>query len=154
MLIRPSKQDDIAALQTVLNETELFPSELLPDMMINFLPEEESLDVWPTCEADGSAIGFCYAVPEALAEGAWNMLAIAVSPAQQGTGCGKAIVSHLENELRKRGQRILIADTSSADEFSKTRKFYHETGYEEEARIRDFWATGEDKIVFWKSLSE
>ena len=32
------------------------------------------------------AVGFCYAVPEELADGAWNMLAIAVCPQKRGGG--------------------------------------------------------------------
>lgn len=153
MKIRPTKHDDIAALQEVLNGTELFPSEMLPDMVSGFLSTDESPDIWLTCEANGVAVGFCYAVPEALADGAWNMLAIAVLPTEQGGGCGGAITKHLEAELKERGQRILIADTSGADDFAQTREFYRKNGYAEEARIRDFWAAGDDKIVFWKSLS-
>ncbi len=152
MKIRPTKQDDIGALQEVLNGTELFPSEMLPDMVDAFLSDGESSDIWLTCEANGKAVGFCYAVPEELAEGAWNMLAIAFLPTKQGNGFGGAIVKHLEDELKKRGQRILIADTSGADEFAQTREFYRKNGYSEEARIRDFWAAGDDKVVFWKSL--
>jgi N-acetylglutamate synthase-like GNAT family acetyltransferase len=34
-------------------------------------------------------------MPEELAEGAWNMRAIAVLPSKQGGGCGGAIVRHL-----------------------------------------------------------
>ncbi len=153
MKIRPTKQDDIAALQEVLNGTELFPSEMLPDMVSGFLANDESADIWLTCEANGKAVGFCYAVPEELAEGAWNMLAVAVLPSEQGGGCGGAIIKHLEAVLKKRGQRILIADTSGADAFVQTRAFYRKNGYVEEARIRDFWAAGDDKIVFWKPLS-
>ena len=73
---------------------------------------------------NGKAVGFCYAVPEELAEGAWNMLAIAVLPTEQGGGCGGSITKHLEAELKERGQRILIADTSGADDFAQTREFY------------------------------
>lgn len=153
MKIRPTKHDDIAALQEVLKGTELFPSEMLPDMVGGFLSNGDSSEIWLTCEANGKAVGFCYAVPEELAEGAWNMLAIAVLPTEQGNGCGGAIAKHLEAELKERGQRILIADTSGADEFAQTREFYRKNGYSEEARIRDFWAAGDDKVVFWKSLS-
>lgn len=153
MKIRPTHQGDIAPLQQVLDGTELFPSDMLPDMVRSFLAGGDSPDIWLTCDIGGSAVGFCYAVPEALAEGAWNMLAIAVLPAQQGGGCGAAITAHLEAELKARGQRILIADTSGAPEFAQTRAFYRKNGYAEEARIRDFWAAGDDKIVLWKSLS-
>ncbi|WP_247742348.1 MULTISPECIES: GNAT family N-acetyltransferase [unclassified Ruegeria] len=152
MKIRLTKQNDIAALQEVLNGTELFPSEMLPDMVDGFLSDGQSLEIWLTCETNSKAVGFCYAVPEELAEGAWNMLAIAILPTEQGKGFGGAIVNHLEVELKKRGQRILIADTSGSDEFAKTRAFYRKNGYSEEARIRDFWAAGDDKVVFWKSL--
>lgn len=152
MNIRPTKQEDITALKLVLDGTGLFPSEMLPDMVGGFLADPESDDVWLTCDNEGTAIGFCYAAPEQLAEGTWNMLAIAVLPSEQGGGCGGAIVRELEAVLRKRGERVLIADTSGTDDFAQTRDFYRKNGYTEEARIRDFWAAGEDKVVFWKSL--
>jgi len=153
MKIRPTKHDDIPDLQAVLDGTELFPSDMLPDMLSGFLSSEDQNDLWLTCEAEGRAIGFCYAVPEQLAEGTWNMLAIAVLPSKQGAGCGGAIVQMLESELKERNQRVLIAETSGTDDFAATRAFYRKNGYAEEARIRDFWAAGDDKIVFWKSLA-
>lgn len=152
MKIRPTKHEDIAALQEVVDGTELFPSEMLPHMVHSFLSDVEPSDIWLTCEVSGKAIGFCYAVPEELAEGAWNMLALAVLPGAQGSGYGGAVTKHLEAELKARSQRILIADTSGTEEFARTRAFYRKNGYAEEARIRDFWAKGDDKIVFWKSL--
>ncbi len=152
MKIRPTRSDDIPDLQHVVDGTELFPSDLLPDMVSGFLREGESHDVWLTCELEGKAEGFCYAVPEKLTDGTWNMLAIAVHPLQQGLGIGAAIVKHLENTLRERGQRVLIADTSGTPEFEQTRQFYRKNGYLEEARIRDFWTDGSDKVVFWKRL--
>lgn len=153
MNIRPTEHDDIPALQKVLDGTGLFPSELLPEMAGATLSDTSSEDVWLTCEKEGTAIGFCYAAPEQLAEGTWNMLAIAVHPSMQGHGAGGAIVKRLEEILRKRGHRVLIADTSGTSAFDETRKFYRKNGYTEEARIRDFWAAGDDKVVFWKSLS-
>ena len=154
MKIRPTTATDIPALTRVLDGTDLFPSEMLPDMLEGFLSDEASPEIWLTAEHEGEAVGFCYAVPEELADGTWNMLAIAVLPAQQGTGAGGALVAELEQQLRDDGQRILIADTSGLDEFAQTREFYRKNGYAEEARIRDFWAKGDDKVVFWKSLNQ
>ncbi len=153
MNIRPTKHDDIPALQQVLDGTELFPSEMLPDMVAGFLGNDDGSEIWLTCEHDGQAVGFCYAVPEQLADRAWNMLAIAVSPDHQGKGCGGGIAQHLEAALTAGAQRILIADTSGTDDFAQTRAFYRKNGYTEEARIRDFWAAGDDKVIFWKALS-
>ena len=142
----------MVGLKLLLDGTGLFPSGMLPDMLAGYLSATDVNEVWLTYEKDGHALGFCYAAPEALTEGTWNMLAIAVSPGIQGQGAGTAIISELERRLRERGHRILIADTSGRPEFEKTRKFYRANGYTEEARIRDFWSAGDDKIVFWKSL--
>lgn len=81
------------------------------------------------------------------------MLALAVLPLLQGKGHGGALVAQLETTLKGRDQRLLIADTSGVAAFARTREFYRKNGYTEEARIRDFWAAGDDKIVFWKSLA-
>lgn len=152
MKIRPTKPDDLRPLQRVVRETELFPPEMLPDMIGGFLSPQGSQDLWLTCEDQGEAIGFCYAAPEEMTEGTWNMLALAVLPDRQGQGAGKAIVRQLEDDLRSQGQRVVIVDTSSADAYADTREFYRRCGYVEEARIRDFWSAGDDKIVFWKAL--
>lgn len=48
--------------------------------------------------------------------------------------------------------RMLIVETSGLPSFSGTRAFYVKCGCEEEGRIRDFYAAGEDKIVFRKVL--
>ena len=57
-----------------------------------------------------------------------------------------------EQHLRSKGQRNLIVDTSGTDDFALTRRFYAQNGYEEEAPIRDFWAAGDDKVIFRKAL--
>ena len=152
MNIRPTISADIASLKRVLDETGLFPSHMLPDMLSGFISGDESESVWLTAEENGNAIGFCFASPEALTDGTWNMLAIAVLPDKQGAGTGGAIVSALENHLAARGNRLLIVDTSGKSDFAQTREFYRKNNYCEEARIRDFWAAGDDKIVFRKAL--
>ncbi len=153
MHIRDTQSGDVPGLTRVLEETGLFPVEMLPGLLEAFLSESPSSDVWLTCEQDGEPVGFCYTVPEELAEGTWNMLAIGVRPGLQGKGAGAALVAELEARLRTLGQRVLIADTSGTAEFDRTREFYRKNGYVDEARIRDFWGPGDDKVTFWKSLS-
>lgn len=150
--IKQTTQADVPALQVMLEQTGLFPAEMLPDMLAPALDGNTS-DIWLTCHVAGNPVGVCFAVPETLAEGTWNMLALGVLPAQQGIGCGAALVCALEDRLRQDRQRLLIADTSGTDEFAPTREFYLQNGYTQEARICNFWAAGDDKVVFTKALS-
>jgi GNAT superfamily N-acetyltransferase len=150
-IIKATSTDDIAALQAVLDATELFPSEMLPDMLAPSLAGETK-GFWLTCHSNDEPVGLCFTVPEEMADGAWNMLALAVRPDMQGKGFGASLVRTAEQRLKDQGQRILIGDTSGAEGFALTRRFYAKIGYEEEARIRDFWADGDDKVIFRKAL--
>ncbi|WP_425045078.1 GNAT family N-acetyltransferase [Primorskyibacter sp. S87] len=150
-IIKQTTSEDIPNLQRVLDGTELFPSEMLPDMLAPALSGETDA-FWLTCHCDGEAVGLCYTVPEDLADRTWNMLALAVRPDMQGKRLGAALVSAAEQYLKDKGQRILIVDTSGTDGFALTRKFYAQNGHDEEARIRDFWAEGDDKVIFRKAL--
>ena len=73
---------------------------------------------------------------------------------RNGQGHGSALVSHVENILKKRSIRLLIVETSSLPDFAGARAFYDKCGFTEEARIRNFFAAGDDKIVYTKSLCE
>lgn len=143
----------ITALKRVLDQVELFPSEMLDDMIAPFFAGADD-EIWLSfCDNEAAVAGFCYAKREPLTEGTWNMLALGVLPEQQGSGAGGVLTKALENTLRKQAQNVLIVDTSSDDGYSAARAFYQKQGYEEEARIRDFWAPGDDKITFRKSLT-
>jgi len=87
-----------------------------------------------------------------MTEGTWNRYLIAVHPDVQGTGVGTAMLHHIEQLLATRGERVLLVETSGLDSFARTRQFYLKANYEQEARIRDFYQAGEDKIVFRKAM--
>ena len=87
-----------------------------------------------------------------MTEGTFNLTMIAVRPDLQGQGRGTELTRHVEAMLRDRGERILIVDTSSLPEFDRTRDFYRKSGYTQEARIRDYYKDGDDKVTFRKML--
>lgn len=153
MEIQPTTRDDIPGLKTVLDATGLFPTELLPDMIRGYLADAEAGDIWLTGTVDAKPVCFLYAIPETLTDRTWNLLAIAVLPQVQGTGLGGAMVTHLEKVLVARRQRLLLVETSGGPEFEQTRAFYRKIGFGEEGRIRDFYAAGDDKIIFRKALA-
>lgn len=149
--IRPVLRSDLPALKQVIDATDLFPSEMLDDMIAGYFDDEENTDYWLTYEANGP-IGVAYYAPEMMTEGTWNLYLIAIHPDHQSSGHGAALVKHVEETLEASGERLLLVETSGLPAFERTRAFYRNLGFEEEARIRDFYEPGDDKIVFCKAL--
>jgi len=152
MTIRPVTRQDLPALKAVIDATELFPSEMLDEMTAGYLSGEVGNEFWLTVD-DGGPVAIAYYVPERMTVGTWNLLLIAVHPDRQGHGDGTRLLGQIEATLAARDQRLLLVETSGLPSFERVRKFYRICGFDEEARIRDFYQSGEDKIVFRKALA-
>ncbi len=149
--IRPAGKRDIPQIKIIADITELFPSEMLDDMIAGYF-DRSKVDLWFVSELDGKAVSFGFCEPERMTEGTWNLLAIGVLPEKQSAGIGAAMMRYLEDQLRDRDARILLVETMGTPDFERTRAFYRKNGYVEEARIREFYEAGADKVVFWKHL--
>lgn len=150
--IRPIKEEDINHIKVVLDSIELFPSDMLDDMVYDYLNNPNSEDLWFTATIDDIPISIGYCAPEKLTEGTFNLYAIGVKKDIQGSGIGSKMMAYIEDQLKEQGHRILIVDTSGTSDFEMTRQFYKNLDYKKEAVIRDFWAEGDDKVVFWKKI--
>jgi len=151
--IRKIQESDIPELKKVLDSSELFPSEMLDDMISDYLNNESSADIWFTTTVNGTPISIAYCAPERMTEGTYNLYAIAVRKDFQGKGIGKKMMEYLENLLVQNGNRVLIVETSGKSEFALTREFYIKCNYVKQAVIPEFYEEGDDKVVFWKKLS-
>lgn len=149
--MRDLSRDDFSALSAVLEGTGLFPSEMLPEMAQPYL-DGTAEHLWIVAAQDDAVIGFAYVEPERMTEGTHNLLAMAVLPERQGSGVGHALVREVERRLAAAGGRVLLVETSTLDQYTATRSFYERQDFEREATIRDFYAEGEGKVVFWKRL--
>ncbi len=107
---------------------------------------------WITYD-DSEPVGVAYYGLEPYADGTWNLYFIAVHPNRQGEGLGGKLLRYVEQMLAERGERLLLVETSGLPNFERTRAFYRKHGYEEEARIREFYRAGDDKIIFRKALT-
>ena len=149
--IRPLARGDLERVAYLVETNEMFPSEMLDDMTAGYFAVDAS-QRWIVAESDTLA-GVAYYVPEPLTDGTWNVLLICVDPASHGGGTGTALMRHIEDELRGEGVRVLLVETSGTQAFERTRGFYDMLGYTREARIRDYYMAGDDKIIFRKALS-
>jgi GNAT superfamily N-acetyltransferase len=86
-------------------------------------------------------------------EGTYDLYWLAVDPAVQGRGAGRTLVQWVERELGGRGARLLVVETSSRPDYEHTREFYARGGYAEAARVRDFYAPADDRIILTTRLT-
>jgi ribosomal protein S18 acetylase RimI-like enzyme len=101
----------------------------------------------------GEILGFACYGQRPLTEGTFDLYWIGVGQNQQSRGIGKALIGQVENSVRSKGGRLLIAETAGKAAFEPTRRFYLSAGYELEARIRDFYKAGDDLVIFAKRFS-
>ncbi|MEH2109131.1 GNAT family N-acetyltransferase [Nostoc sp.] len=163
-MIRPTIPDDTTALIALADTSGLFqPNQLeeLGEMLSDYFGDSSDSDSLPDGKAerfwitddDNGAVGVAYCEMERMTDQTWNLQLIAIRPDRQGQGRGATLLRYVEQTLMTHGGRVLLVETSGTPDFERTRAFYRKCGYEEEARIRDFYQAGADKIVYRKALS-
>ena len=159
-LIRVPTADDVGPIKQLALDTDMFGFDevgFFDELLAGFVDGSLADNQWLVIEgADGRVDGAAYYAPEPFSDRMWNLYFLAVSPERQGRGLGATLVHTVEEELRRCGghiARVLIVETSSTDRYARTRTFYRSLGYDEEARIRQFYGPADDKVVFWKSLA-
>ena len=103
-------------------------------------------------DAPDELLGYACFGPTPATEGTYDLYWLAVHPSAQRRGAGRALVQWLERELGRRGARLLVVETSSRADYAHTREFYARGGYAEAARVRDFYAPADDRIILTTRL--
>ena len=98
-------------------------------------------------------MGYACFGPTPSTEGTYDLYWLAVDPSTQGRGYGRALTREVERALAARGARLLVAETSGRADYAATRAFYLATGYEEVARVHDFYAPADDRIMLHRRLT-
>ncbi len=81
-----------------------------------------------------------------------NLLFIGVDPVARRLGLGNALLAVFEESALAAESRLAIIETASDALFAPAWAMYRGAGYECEARVRDFYDDGLDKLVFRKRL--
>lgn len=150
-VIRPLARSDLARVAVLVAANAMFPPDMLGDMTAGHFGEDAATQRWIVAARD-QVEGAASYVPEPLTEGTWNVPMICVEPAAHGQGIGTALMRHIEETLAGEGARVLLVETSGTPGFARTRRFCDMLGYQREARIRDYYAPGDDKVIFRKTL--
>jgi ribosomal protein S18 acetylase RimI-like enzyme len=151
-MIRPTDPSDTLSLVDLAQGTGVFrPAELvaLREVLDDYHARERASGHRAvTCQRDGRPCGFAYYAPSAMSEGGWYLWWIAVERAGQGRGIGADLLRFVEDDVRAAGGRLMFIETSSQPRYEPTRRFYLRHGYEVAAVIKDFYADGDDQVIF------
>nr|WP_321501504.1 GNAT family N-acetyltransferase [uncultured Dethiosulfovibrio sp.] len=97
--------------------------------------------------------GFVIYGRTAMTDFSWDLYWIVVDRASQGKGRGKKLVKDLESELLSQGDRAIVrVETSGQEAYRYQRDFYSSTGFDECGRIRDFYHSGDDLVIYCRYL--
>jgi GNAT superfamily N-acetyltransferase len=102
-------------------------------------------------EQDGRLCGWICWGPTPCTLGTYDLYWMAVDPAVQGTGLGTALLSEMERRLAGIA-RLIVIETAGRPDYEPTRAFYQSRGYDPVSRIPDFYAPGDDQVVFVKGV--
>jgi len=157
IIIRYSMPQDREAIVTMLADTQAFrPDELdvarevLDDALAQ--GEDGHYQSFVAEEEDGQVTGWVCFGPTPCTLGTFDVYWIAVSPGRQSKGVGTALLQYSESLIKQRGGRIAVVETSGRPSYESSRLFYLARGYQEKARLRDFYAPEDDKVIYTKEL--
>jgi ribosomal protein S18 acetylase RimI-like enzyme len=157
-MIRPSTPEETPVLVKIAYETNVFkPHELvaLQEVLNDFHASNKNFGHHAvTFEQDGQVAGFAYFAPAAMTDRTWYLYWIAVSKQIQARGIGAKLLHYAEEAIKKANGRLFLIETSSLPHYNLTRKFYLKHAYEQHAVIRDYYADGDDLVIFRKHLGQ
>jgi D-alanine-D-alanine ligase len=155
--IRPSEPRDRDAVLAFMAETGFFRDD---EMEVAREVLDEALAKGPAgpyqsfvAEEGGRPVGWVCFGPTPCTVGTFDLYWIGVARDRQGKGVGVRLAAYAEDLIRRRGGRLAVVETSGRAVYDPTRLFYAKLGYREAARVRDFYAPGDDKIIYVKSLT-
>jgi ribosomal protein S18 acetylase RimI-like enzyme len=98
-------------------------------------------------------VGYCAWGRVPLTKGSFDLYWIAVAPDAQRRGIGQRLMELAERAVARRGGGRLYIETSSRAVYARTRRFYRAARYAQVARLVDFYAPADHKIVFCKTVA-
>jgi ribosomal protein S18 acetylase RimI-like enzyme len=128
----------------------------LIDVYLNNAEQKDYILACAVDESDQPRGYVCYG-PTPLTIGTYDLYWIAVDPAWHGRGVGGRLMEFVEQAICRptfsaASGRLLVIETSSLPRYEAARRLYQRHHYREVARIADFYAEGDDRVIYAKRL--
>lgn len=151
--VRTSDRNDV---RQIVESTEFF-SEAEAGIAVELVEERLSKGLQSGYhflfgELTGRMIGYTCFGPIPGAANRYDLYWIVVHHDFRRAGIGKSLMVKTEEAIEKQGGERIYIDTSSRDQYRTTRLFYQSCGYQKEAVLKDFYGSGDDKVIYVKPI--
>ncbi len=155
-MIRKLKSEDRPLLENILKRIPNFKAsdvevalELI-DIAIRF-PQQKDYNIF-VYEEEGNLFGYHCTGRRPITDAVYDLYWIVVDPGSSGKGIGKSLLLHAENFVKENNGRLILAETSSKENYGKTKEFYIKCDYELLAEIKHFYSVNESLLIYGKYL--
>ncbi len=156
--IRLSHTKDRVKVLSILRETNFFrpvelkiAEEVFDDAVLKGPDGDYQSFV---VEENNRIIGWVCFGPTPCTVGTFDIYWLVVAAQKQRRGVGASLVRHSTNLIKACNGRMIVVETSGSTRYLPTRQFYKKMGYRKAGQIKDFYAPGDDKIIYVKSLKK
>jgi GNAT superfamily N-acetyltransferase len=150
---RHDEFDEIMAMTkraAVFNETEV---DTVTELLEGYEEgPEESGYYFLSCREASKVIGYACWGPRQLSGNGYDLYWICADPAVHSKGVGRALMSAVEEEIRKRNGVWLVIETSDTDHYAPARRLYERCGYTLAMLLKDFYHDGDGLCTYTKRI--
>lgn len=149
-------ESDINRVRQIVESTKFFYDheiEIAVELVAERLSVGESSGYYFVfAEVDGVTAAYsCYG-PITMSKTSFDLYWIATHNDYRGKGIGRKLIDETSKQAREMGCKVMIAETSGLEHYTPTRAFYMNNNFVLEARLKDFYAEGDDKLFYTKRI--
>jgi len=148
--------EDVKAIRTMVAEVGVFSPEEI-DVAEELAEDRFKLGAkshyhFLLADSGGKLAGYtCFGRIPLTAE-RYDLYWIVTDKLAARQGIASKLIAETESSIRIKGGKAIYAETSSRTAYVPAHAFYRKHGFAELARLQNFYADGDDKIIFGKIL--
>ncbi|MBI5419682.1 MAG: GNAT family N-acetyltransferase [Deltaproteobacteria bacterium] len=155
--IRPVTAADREAVRGLIEGTGAFkPHEVEVAMELVDIalakPGQDDYHPFVLEEEDGAVAAYACFGKNPMTRSTFDLYWLATRADRMGKGYGRKIVAFVEEEVKRKGGKLLVIETSSKESYGSTREFYIKIGCTLAAQLPDYYDEGDDKLIYLKPI--
>lgn len=154
--IRPLHSGDRDALEAALRSDDSFRDDEIAvalELIDDALGDPES-DYWiRVAEIGGEVAGYVCFGPTPMTRATYDLYWLVTAAAFRKRGIARELVAAMEAEIASRGGGGVRVETSDTEGYGAARRLYGALGYPVAATLGDFYAPGDDLVIYYKRIA-